>query len=69
MTDSQVPAAVWAEVYQLQFAVADLTRALITNDDNYIVRDLEKIGLHRANLVNAAQTWRPELRISAAWPT
>lgn len=60
-----VPAAVWAEVYQLQFALADLTRALITNDDNYIVGDLDKLAAHRSRLVNECQTWRPELRIGA----
>jgi len=58
-------AAVWAEVYQLQFAMADLTRALVVQDDTYIVTNLEKIGRHRARLVNALQTWKPELRIMA----
>lgn len=60
-----VPASVWAEVYHLQFALADLTRALITNDDTYIVGDLGKIDRHRNRLVNECQAWRPELRISA----
>lgn len=61
----QAPAVVWAEVYQLQFALADLTRAIITSDDTYIVRDLGKLARHRDRLVNELQTWRPTLRIAA----
>lgn len=60
-----VPNTVWTEVYQLQFALADLTRALITQDDTYIVTNLEKIRKHRARLVTTLQMWKPELRIMA----
>jgi hypothetical protein len=60
-----VPPEVWIEVYQLQSALADLTRALVHNDDTYLVGDLGKLAWHRARLVNLCQSWRPELRIAA----
>lgn len=62
---SNVPVEVWTEMHLLQSAMADLTRALLTNDTNYIVGDLRKIAYHRNKLVNELQTWQPELRISA----
>lgn len=60
-----VPYEIFTEVAKIQTAMGDLVRALISGDDNYIVRDLNEIDKRRRMLVNACQTWRPELRISA----
>jgi hypothetical protein len=60
-----VPVDVWIQIYQLQDALADLTRAMVTHDGNYIVGDLRKLEYHRNLLVNELQRWQPELRISA----
>lgn len=62
---ANVPTAVWIEMHLIQSALADLTRALVNDDRNYIVGDLRKIAYHRNKLVNELQTWQPELRISA----
>lgn len=56
------PAAVLAEVYHLQYALADLLRALLTQDENYVVGDLAKLAWHRNKLIEATSDWWPELR-------
>lgn len=47
-------------------AVADLIRAIMDDDDQRIVSNLDKIGKARNRLVNELQAWRPGLRIAAA---
>jgi hypothetical protein len=59
------PSEILIELQQLQSATADLLRAIMVSDKNYIIGDLRKISWHRDRLVNQLQTWRPELRISA----
>jgi hypothetical protein len=59
----QVPVEIIDCIAKMQSDLGDLLRAIMRQDDTYIIRDLNDLGMQRRILVNACQSWRPELRI------
>jgi hypothetical protein len=52
------------EVSNLIMAAGDLERAIVAEDDTYIVGDLQKISWHREQALLTLMAWRPTLRMS-----